>query len=938
MRLLILFFPFYFLLPLLGPAQCPDNDSLWKKLTFLSEHSSADRTPKQLQDQVKELLGFEEKMTACAHRYDSTHAFLLQRIGSIYFKQGEFLKAILVTRRSVNMIAAGAKRTFGNTANLVKDYYNLSVYYGALNNAAKKMDAIDSCITLATRSKYVDRISLYALVEKVNYLFEIGDYERCISYATLGESATGTYLNGRDSIDYLMNFFFLKVNSLINYRKLDLAEKLLSVKFSECKKIDARQHLGTIYELLAEIFVSHGNTDKAISYFQQAVKFDQEAGLRQGCMQTLDNLGFLLYFQHSHNAVKALHTFRKALTYAGEGELADESERFEISNILKNIGQVYISLGRYDSALHYFKLAFDQFGSGTNETSFTDNFDFFTTDKNFTYLTSLVIERGNTYLQQYKKTKEPGFISEALRIYKTADRLFSRFRLEQLESRSKLFWRSDSRHLYENAIEACYLSNNTADAFYFLEKSRAALLSDQLNEQRLLGDDTILVINQLKKKIWSLEKQLADPAITALQSAETENALFVSRQALERSHQLIRSANPLYYQNMLDTGFITLDQVRKELLDDHQGMLELFEGDSAVYIMSITAKQVQFSRVDKPVFDNAVNAYISYISNEALLNSGFDSFVTVSRQLNKLIFRDHVVPPGRLIISPDGRYFPFEALVNSERGQPVSYFLASHAISYTYSARYQVNNLVASGGRSSRPFLGIAPVKYPATLHLPPLAGSDLSLSNLESYFPGAALMLSGNASKNNFLSNFYKYRIIQLNTHASDSSNTGEPVIYFSDSALYLSELIPANKPVTDLIVLSACQTASGKVYMGEGVFSFSRGFAALGIPASVTNLWKAEDQSTYRLTELLYKYIVAGLPADVALQKAKLEFIKTASATKELPFFWASPILSGNTGALEIKKVYPWRMIIIVIVMAGFTVWGLKRFLKNAQEQKTG
>ena len=46
--------------------------------------------------------------------------------------------------------------------------------------------------------------------------------------------------------------------------------------------------------------------------------------------------------------------------------------------------------------------------------------------------------------------------------------------------------------------------NNTEDAFYFFEKSRAVLLNDQLNEQRWLGDDDIRKQTELKKKIRQL--------------------------------------------------------------------------------------------------------------------------------------------------------------------------------------------------------------------------------------------------------------------------------------------------------------------------------------------------------------------------------------------------------------------------------------------------
>ena len=121
----------------------------------------------------------------------------------------------------------------------------------------------------------------------------------------------------------------------------------------------------------------------------------------------------------------------------------------------------------------------------------------------------------------------------------------------------------------------------------------------------------------------------------------------------------------------------------------------------------------------------------------------------------------------------------------------------------------------------------------------------------------------------------FSQYRIIQLYTHASDSSINNEPVIYFADSALYLSDLISEHKSHTQLIVLSACETGIGKIYQGEGVFSFNRGFAALGIPAAITNLWSVDNTSTYLLTELFYKWLAKGLPTDVELQKAKLDFL---------------------------------------------------------------
>ena len=116
-------------------------------------------------------------------------------------------------------------------------------------------------------------------------------------------------------------------------------------------------------------------------------------------------------------------------------------------------------------------------------------------------------------------------------------------------------------------------------------------------------------------------------------------------------------------------------------------------------------------------------------------------------------------------------------------------------------------------------------------------------------------------------------------------------------------------------MIVLSACETGNGKLYKGEGVFSFNRGFAALGIPSSVINLWSVENESTYKITELFYKYAADGLPLDLALQKAKLEFIATSSKEKRLPYYWAAAILAGKTDAIEFTKGFSWNGVAIDI-----------------------
>ncbi len=275
-----------------------------------------------------------------------------------------------------------------------------------------------------------------------------------------------------------------------------------------------------------------------------------------------------------------------------------------------------------------------------------------------------------------------------------------------------------------------------------------------------------------------------------------------------------------------------------------------------------------------------------------------------------------------LIISADGKNFTFEALITNENEQQPEYILSRVATSYTYSIKYIANKFTAV---SNNNVLGFAPVDY-HNHNLPTLYRSDLSLKAINNYFSDGRNFINEASTKDNFLRSFPAYSIIQLYTHAADTSINSDPVIYFADSSLLLSELFTDRKPDAELVVLSACETASGKLYEGEGIFSFNRGFAALGIPAAVSNLWPVDSISTYKITELFYKYLAQGLPADIALQKAKLSFMQVVTLKeKVLPYYRAASILTGKEISFPRQQYLPWKTVIVLflcVLLIGYSI----------------
>jgi CHAT domain-containing protein len=478
---------------------------------------------------------------------------------------------------------------------------------------------------------------------------------------------------------------------------------------------------------------------------------------------------------------------------------------------------------------------------------------------------------------------------------------------------------------------------NKEDAFYFFERSRAVLLYDQLNEQRWLKEEDIVKQTQLRKIITHSERELASLDKESSRSLELQKQIMSDRQELDQLNNKIKTKNPLYYQNFLETGNISIRDVQLRLLKGNDKLIEFFDGDSAVYSLIITPSDIYLDKIDKETFDRLVTEFISFISDHEKLNKNFDRFVNASYSLYQLIFQKHSMLPGRIIISPDSRYFPIEALVTNKVA-PLAYLIQTHPVSYTHSARFLMIDFNTGTYRGTRNLMGIAPVNFRTGLNQASLTGSDISLQKIKADFPDADIRIFNDASKNNFLQQFGQYRIIQLYTHASDKMNSGEPEIYFSDSVLYLSDLINEMKPVTKLIVLSACETGTGQWFRGEGVFSFNRGFAALGIPSSVTNLWSVDNQSTYKLTELFYKYLSKGMEIDIALQKAKMEFMEKGSKEDQMPWYWAATILAGKTDAIEMDKSYNWKNWIPGVGLAILLLTGLIIRANYKKKRQTG
>lgn len=550
--------------------------------------------------------------------------------------------------------------------------------------------------------------------------------------------------------------------------------------------------------------------------------------------------------------------------------------------------------------------------------------------------------------KKYETENRLIYLQAGLMAYKKAIQTANYIKRNFDNDEAKLFFNDKNTAIYKEAIALAAKAVAQDDRFvndflFFSDSYKGSIVFQNLESIQLKSGAQIP--DSIKKREKEIKQLMAvytsrinnnNAASNVLPLQERLLQLQVELSRLQKQYEKDDTYNLYKYQQKGDE--ISLAGLQ-QFLDNETAFIDFVIYDTVMYVMAITKNSWMIQPVTTGLFfDNQFQKFIheNYLQLQGKRYEGFAAAAGLYKLLLQPI-KPVIGNKQRWIIIPDGRlhYLPFDALVTD--AQDRDYLVNKYAISYHYSFQLLIqNNTHHSAAPKINQSIAFAPFTVSDNLvrkskfQVLPFSLYEVK-SFTENYFT------SYKATKNHFLTTAPDHQLIHLATHASVSSDSVNNWIQFypSDTAeinnrLYIHEVYNLNLHKTNLVILSACETAGGTTIAGEGLLSLSRAFIYAGSDGIISTLWKTEDKVTAFLMERLHLHLKKGVSPELALQQAKKDLLQnnTIGAQYKTPNYWSNFIYSGKikSGYLKRQDVKGWFFLILAAALL-FTLHLLKR-----------
>jgi CHAT domain-containing protein len=367
---------------------------------------------------------------------------------------------------------------------------------------------------------------------------------------------------------------------------------------------------------------------------------------------------------------------------------------------------------------------------------------------------------------------------------------------------------------------------------------------------------------------------------------------------------------------------VDINRVRNSL-GPHEAILEYVLAAPRSYCLVVSPGSSRIITLpSRIVIEKAVSAYLTKLKAKGISRAeAAELYANLLAGIPRLSDKQH------LIIVPDGalHLLPFDALVDTA-GQ---YVVHSHNVTYAPSATAfyllkklqqtpsQRRGVLAIGGipyAEATDLINVARARGYVKDSLGDLPGSNAEILAAEEFMRSenntelSGMTATELAFKRSELS---RYTIIHLAVHgiANEQDPRRAALMLLGDPKGGEDGMLEADEILhlqtnADLVVLSACDTAVGRLQGQEGVANLARAFLLSGAKTVVSTLWSVDDVAALYLVRRFYAHLGTGISSGEALTLAKRDIIHRYGEQAS-PYYWAGFKLDGVGGRILGRKL---------------------------------
>ncbi len=710
-----------------------------------------------------------------------------------------------------------------------------------------------------------------------------------------------------------------------NYAQaLEYYQQSLKVKQEIGDKLGVSRALTNIGALYSGL----GQYEQALEHLQQNLKIREELGDKAGVIEVAHLIGgaYLLKGDYSQALESELKVLKPAEAL-GNSEL--------LSEILQNIGDAYFRLGQYQQASEYAERA----------ASLSVKFGI----PEAVWRARTLAGKAHLALNQPERARQD-LIESIATIEKLRDRVAGGEQDQQRFFENKV-------DPYQAMIHLSLAQQNPAEALTYAERAKGRVLLDVLNSGRNnvtkgMTADELKRDRALSAEIATLNTQLArlkaQGKAVEVQAADVRARLDKTRLEYEAFQASLYAAHPELKVQRGQTRMFAFDEAATLLPDDRTAILEyvVTEERSYLFVLKKTAATNARERVELKVHTLDVKSSKLAAMAESFRRRVADRDLTIkqpARQLHDLLISpaaEELRGMRKICIVPDGALWnvPFQAL-HGERG----YLLEQYALFYAPSLsvlremKRKADALQTAHHRSASSAARIIPARATQTARpellamgnpslsdetvakvrfarrdepLSPLPHAEREVNSLRRlYGPGNSKVLIGEQARETIVkAEAGKYEVLHFATHATlDDRNPLYSRIVLSraqddeqeDGLLEAWEIMKLDLNAS-LAVLSACETARGRVAAGEGMIGISWALFVAGSPSAVVSQWKVDSARTSELMIDFHQNLLRrsgpGRTSPTTSEALRQAALKLMRGPYNHPAYWAGFILIGD------------------------------------------